>query len=57
MLKQNIWLGLLFLVMGLFLAVLRVIAGLHYPRDVIAGALIGIISGGLGFFLIFPGRM
>lgn len=54
MLRQNIWLGFLFLAMGLILAVLRVIAGLHYPRDVIAGALIGVISGGLGFFVIFP---
>lgn len=29
----------------------RVIAGVHYPRDVIVGAAIGIVSGMVGFFL------
>lgn len=30
----------------------RVIAGVHFPKDVIAGAVIGIVCGYLGFFLI-----
>jgi membrane-associated phospholipid phosphatase len=30
----------------------RVIAGVHFPKDVIAGAVIGIISGIVGFYLI-----
>lgn len=30
----------------------RVIAGVHFPKDVIAGAVIGIVSGYVGFFLI-----
>ncbi|EXJ22981.1 Phosphatidylglycerophosphatase B [Alkalibacterium sp. AK22] len=44
-------LGLLLMLMGALLAFLRVIGGVHYPRDVIAGALIGLLSGFLGFYL------
>lgn len=54
MLEQNLFLGLLFLALGLLLAILRVISGLHYPRDVVAGALMGLALGGIGFFLVFP---
>lgn len=43
-------LGIVLMIAGCVLAVLRVIGGVHYPRDVIAGALIGIISGILGFY-------
>lgn len=43
-------LGIVLMVMGCVLAVLRVIGGVHYARDVIAGAIIGIISGVLGFY-------
>ncbi|MCH5268162.1 MAG: phosphatase PAP2 family protein [Lachnospiraceae bacterium] len=32
-------------VMGILLAIVRVISGLHFPRDVIAGAGIGIVCG------------
>ncbi|SFC24153.1 PAP2 superfamily protein [Alkalibacterium subtropicum] len=44
-------LGILLMAAGSILAVLRVIGGVHYPRDVIAGAIIGILSGILGFYL------
>ncbi|MCC5890116.1 MAG: phosphatase PAP2 family protein [Alkalibacterium sp.] len=44
-------LGILLMVIGCILAVLRVLGGVHFPRDVIAGAVIGIISGILGFYL------
>lgn len=30
----------------------RVIAGVHFPKDVIVGAMIGIISGLIGFFIL-----
>lgn len=43
-------LGLILIGMGCVLAVLRVLGGVHYPRDVIAGAIIGIVSGILGFY-------
>lgn len=45
--------ALIFFVMGVVLAVLRVIGGVHYTRDVVAGAAIGILSGILGYFVVF----
>ena len=44
-------LGILLMIAGVLLAILRVVGGVHFPRDVIAGAIIGIISGVLGFYL------
>jgi len=44
-------LGIFLMLAGIILAVLRVVGGVHFPRDVIAGAIIGIISGILGFYL------
>lgn len=44
-------LGLILMVAGLVLAVLRVIGGVHFPRDVIVGAIVGILSGVLGFYI------
>lgn len=44
--------GILLFVIGIGLAVIRVIGGVHEPRDVIAGALIGIASGLLGYYII-----
>lgn len=44
-------LGISLMVAGSILAVLRVIGGVHFPKDVIAGAIIGILSGILGFLL------
>lgn len=42
--------GGVFLAVGVLLALCRVIGGVHYPRDVLAGALFGIFSGLLGYF-------
>lgn len=44
-------LGIVLMLAGVLLAFLRVIGGVHFPRDVIAGAIIGIVSGFLGFYL------
>lgn len=44
--------GFLLCVIGAALALIRVVGGVHEPRDVIAGALIGIASGYIGFYLI-----
>ncbi|HIZ71378.1 MAG TPA: phosphatase PAP2 family protein [Candidatus Atopostipes pullistercoris] len=44
-------LGILLMIAGFLLAVLRVIGGVHFPRDVIVGAIIGIVSGVLGFYI------
>lgn len=38
--------------MAILLAVARVLAGLHYPRDVVAGAGLGVIFGILAILLI-----
>lgn len=49
-----VWLpaGIVFIVLGVILAVVRVIGGVHFPRDVIAGALIAIVWGLIGFSII-----
>ena len=37
---------------GVLLAAIRVVAGIHFPRDVLAGALLGVACGWLGFVLL-----
>ena len=37
---------------GVLLAVVRVVGGVHFPRDVLCGAAIGILCGAVGFFLL-----
>ena len=37
---------------GVLLAVTRVVAGIHFPRDVLAGALLGMACGAVGFSLL-----
>lgn len=43
--------GILLCIIGILLGIIRVIGGVHEPRDIIAGALIGILSGLVGFYL------
>lgn len=45
-------LGILLIFVGIFLAAVRVIGGVHFPKDVIAGAIIGILSGIIGIYII-----
>lgn len=45
-------LGIAILLLGILLAVLRVISGIHFPRDVIMGALLGIGAALLGFSIL-----
>lgn len=44
--------GIVLTVFGTALAAVRVIGGVHFPRDVLAGAIIGIFAGALGFFVL-----
>lgn len=44
--------GVVLLMLGVVLAGLRVIGGVHFPRDVLAGALCGIVSALVGYWLI-----
>ena len=46
-----LWSGLIFLCATL-MCFGRVVAGVHFPKDVIVGALIGIFSGIIGFWMI-----
>lgn len=46
------WLGGVLLAMGVLLALVRVIGGVHFPKDVLAGALFGIAAGLVGFWLL-----
>lgn len=44
--------GIVLTVVGVLMAAVRVVGGVHFPRDVLAGAAIGILSGVLGFFIV-----
>ena len=44
--------GILIGIAGAAMAVIRVAGGVHYPRDVIAGALIGIVLGIAGYMIL-----
>lgn len=43
--------GATILALGVALAAIRVVTGVHFPRDVVAGALLGAAAGSLCFFL------
>lgn len=44
--------GFLLGLIGIGLGLIRVVGGVHEPKDVVAGALIGIACGYIGYFLI-----
>lgn len=44
--------GIVFIVLGVILAWVRVVGGVHFPKDVIAGALVAVIWGLIGFVMI-----
>ena len=46
--------GLLIGLVGIALAVNRVIGGVHFVKDVVCGALVGILCGVAGFYVILP---
>ena len=46
--------GIITGIAGAVLATVRVLGGVHFVRDVIAGAAIGIGCGLIGFYLIAP---
>lgn len=45
-------LGGVFLAIGVLIALIRVIGGVHFPRDVLVGAVMGAACGAVGFWLI-----
>ena len=44
--------GIMIALIGVAIAVIRVLGGVHEPRDVVAGALAGILSGVIGFYIL-----
>ena len=47
-----LWVGVSLLVLCVLIGVIRVISGVHYISDVIAGAVCGIVAGIVGFWLL-----
>ncbi len=47
MLRQNVALGVICLGLSVCIAAVRVLGGVHYPRDVVAGYLLGAAAGSL----------
>ncbi len=47
------WLGLIFLAVTILLAVVRVVSGVHYISDVIAGIACGIVAAILGYVVFY----
>jgi len=44
--------AIIMMIAGIFLAIVRIIARIHFVKDVVAGAAIGIILGWIGFWVI-----
>lgn len=44
--------GIIIALMGVLMAVIRVYGGVHEPRDVVAGAIIGLLCGFVGFYVM-----
>ena len=45
------WLGVLFLIVSVLLAAVRVVSGVHYISDVMAGILVGVLAAVIGYLL------
>ena len=50
---QCIWVAVIVGALGVVLAVIRVVSGVHFPKDVIAGMCIGIILGAACRFFLY----
>ncbi|WP_307981971.1 phosphatase PAP2 family protein [uncultured Senegalimassilia sp.] len=46
------WVGPVMLAAGVLLAVIRVVSGVHFPRDVVVGALLGVLAGFVGLWIL-----
>ena len=46
------WLGLIFLGVSILLAVVRVVSGVHYISDVVAGILVAVFAAVVGYLLL-----
>ena len=46
------WAGPVMLAAGVLLAVIRVVSGVHFPCDVVVGALLGMLAGFMGLWIL-----
>ena len=46
------WVGPVMLAAGVLLGVIRVVSGVHFPRDVVVGALLGMLAGFVGLWIL-----
>ncbi|MDD6611242.1 MAG: phosphatase PAP2 family protein [Clostridiales bacterium] len=46
------WIGIVFLFFAVLMSVIRVLGGVHFPRDVVVGFALGLLSGWIGFVLL-----
>jgi len=52
-LLQKRWISVMMIIWGILIIYSRVYLGVHYPSDVIAGSMVGLIAGGIAFYLFF----
>ena len=45
------WLGVLFIVITVLLAIVRVLSGVHYVSDVVVGAIFGVLAAVIGYMM------
>lgn len=48
----NLPFGIVLYILGALLALIRVVGGVHFPRDVFAGSALGVLCGIIGYFLV-----
>ena len=46
------WTGPAILVLGVLLACIRVVVGVHFPKDVVVGGLLALLWGAVGFYVL-----
>lgn len=46
------WTGPVMMAAGVLLAVIRVVSGVHFPCDVVVGALLGMLAGFVGLWIL-----
>ncbi len=54
LMPMSLALGIVIGFFGAVLAVSRVLVGIHFIRDVLAGALLGVIASSIGLLILFP---
>ena len=51
--RTSVWMGILLYGVAGLVGITRMYVGMHYPRDVMAGAILGTVWGSIGAILIF----